>query len=43
YVPLGRLGDPDEVAAVIVFLASNAAGYVTGSCVNVDGGHCGVL
>lgn len=42
-VPLGRLGDPDEVAAVIVFLASDAASYVTGSCVNVDGGHCGVL
>lgn len=42
-VPLGRLGEPDEVAAVIVFLASDAASYVTGSCVNVDGGHSGVL
>ena len=42
-MPLGRLGEPDEVAAVIVFLASDAASYVTGSCVNVDGGHSGVL
>jgi NAD(P)-dependent dehydrogenase (short-subunit alcohol dehydrogenase family) len=42
-VPLGRLGEPDEVAAVIVFLASDAASYVTGTCVNVDGGHSGVL
>lgn len=42
-VPLGRLGEPDEVAAVIVFLASDAASYVTGSCINVDGGHSGVL
>ncbi len=42
-VPLQRLGEPDEVAAVIVFLASDAASYVTGTCVNVDGGHCGVL
>jgi 3-oxoacyl-[acyl-carrier protein] reductase len=42
-VPLQRLGEPDEVAAVIVFLASDAASYVTGTCVNVDGGHSGVL
>ena len=42
-VPLGRLGEPDEAAAAIVFLASDAASYVTGACVNVDGGHSGVL
>ena len=42
-VPLGRLGEPDEVAKVIVFLASDAASYVTGSCINVDGGGSGVL
>jgi 3-oxoacyl-[acyl-carrier protein] reductase len=37
-VPLGRLGTPDEVGAVVGFLASEAAGYVTGAVVPVDGG-----
>jgi NAD(P)-dependent dehydrogenase (short-subunit alcohol dehydrogenase family) len=37
-VPLGRLAEPDDVAAVVVFLASPAAGYITGQAVTVDGG-----
>ena len=38
HVPLGRLGRPEEVASVIAFLVSPAAGYVTGTTVLVDGG-----
>jgi NAD(P)-dependent dehydrogenase (short-subunit alcohol dehydrogenase family) len=37
--PMGRVGEPPEVAAVVTFLASNAARYVTGSIVSVDGGY----
>jgi 3-oxoacyl-[acyl-carrier protein] reductase len=37
-VPLGRIGEPDEVAALIAFLASEEAGYITGAVVPVDGG-----
>jgi 3-oxoacyl-[acyl-carrier protein] reductase len=37
-VPLGRLGTTEEVGAVVGFLASDAAGYVTGALVPVDGG-----
>lgn len=37
-VPMGRLGQPDEIAAVIAFLMSDEAGYVTGQTVFVDGG-----
>ena len=36
--PLGRIGTPDEVAAIIQFLASDDAGYFTGSAIDVAGG-----
>ena len=35
---LGRYGKPEEVAAAVAFLASPAAGYITGTSLNVDGG-----
>jgi len=37
-IPLGRMGSPREVAAAIVFLASDEAGYITGHVLNVNGG-----
>ena len=38
-IPLGRIGEPSEVASVISFLASEQASYVSGSCVDVLGGY----
>ena len=37
-IPVGRKGDPQELAATAVFLASPAAGYITGQTLPVDGG-----
>jgi 3-oxoacyl-[acyl-carrier protein] reductase len=37
-IPLERAGSPDDVAAAVVFLASDDAGYITGQVLNVDGG-----
>jgi 3-oxoacyl-[acyl-carrier protein] reductase len=38
FIPMGRVGEPDDIADVILFLASDAARYVTGQVVTVDGG-----
>jgi 2-hydroxycyclohexanecarboxyl-CoA dehydrogenase len=37
-VPLRRLGRPEDVAAAVVFLAGDAAGYITGQTLSVSGG-----
>ncbi len=39
-VPLGRLNQPEDLARTAVFLASDDAAMITGSCVEVDGGRC---
>jgi 3-oxoacyl-[acyl-carrier protein] reductase len=41
--PLGRLAEPDEIAAVIVFLCSERAGYVTGAAWSADGGTVPII
>ena len=38
-IPLGRFGTPDDIAPAVVFLASDAARYITGITILVDGGR----
>ena len=40
--PMGRLGTPEEIAAVAAFLASDEASYITGETINADGGRLGL-
>jgi 3-oxoacyl-[acyl-carrier protein] reductase len=37
-IPLGRKGEPEEIAYAVAFLASDEAGYITGQCLAIDGG-----
>ncbi|MCP1763511.1 SDR family NAD(P)-dependent oxidoreductase [Bradyrhizobium japonicum] len=37
-VPLGRVGQPHEVSGIVAFLCSDRASFITGTCINVDGG-----
>jgi acetoacetyl-CoA reductase len=38
-IPIGRLGEPDEIARCVVFLASDDAGFITGSMLTANGGQ----
>lgn len=42
-IPLGRIGRPDEFGNTALFLGSEAAGYLTGTAINIDGGSCPVV
>lgn len=37
-VPMNRFGEPEEVAALVAFLASSESGYITGECISINGG-----
>ncbi|MEJ5378053.1 MAG: SDR family oxidoreductase [bacterium] len=39
-IPMGRLGKPEELADLVTFLASDRAGYITGTSIAIDGGYC---
>jgi galactitol 2-dehydrogenase (L-tagatose-forming) len=39
--PMGRIGEPSEIAAAVIFLASAASTYVIGAVLSIDGGHTG--
>jgi acetoacetyl-CoA reductase len=38
-IPAGRLGESEEIARAVVFLAADSAGFVNGACLDINGGH----
>jgi NAD(P)-dependent dehydrogenase (short-subunit alcohol dehydrogenase family) len=42
HIPLGRIGQTDDISGAVVFLASDAASYITGVTLYVDGGYLAV-
>jgi len=38
-IPLGRMGEPEEVANLILFLSSEKSSFITGQCFNITGGR----
>ena len=42
-IPMGRIGETEEFANMACFLASDAAGYITGTAINIDGGNSPVV
>ena len=36
---MNRMAEPDEMAGTVLYLASGASSYTTGTCINVDGGY----
>jgi 3-oxoacyl-[acyl-carrier protein] reductase len=38
-VPLGRMGEPEEIAGLVAYLAGARAGFITGSSLTIDGGY----
>ena len=39
HIPIGRLGEPEEIARAVLFLVSDDAGFVTGSTISANGGQ----
>ncbi|HRN85467.1 MAG TPA: SDR family oxidoreductase, partial [Hyphomicrobium sp.] len=38
-IPVGRLGEAEEIARAVTFVAADDAGFITGACLDVNGGH----
>ena len=41
-VPFGRMGKPEEIGEMVLFLCSDRSSYITGGCYNVDGGYMAI-